>query len=280
MKSQLLGKWWPVRPDYSVARAKLDVFYRQNEQYYDMVGSSSPEQYPQLIPLLDLVTAGRTYAEIGSGCGQIAKAVAAKASVLGYDASPIAVARAQALCAGTNASFLVAQADKIPLSDSFADGAYSLEVFEHVWNPVAVLKEMFRIVKPGGFVFVTCPNRFSLDLHLKKRILPQSVETLCAFARYVQDCATGRSFVNLMPDIDGPDVYPDCDMVSSLIPQNLPSVVSRLGGTVELLDTFYMCSHKNGRAIDHTLWSYAKRPIIRWFGDHVLLVARKNSEIA
>jgi SAM-dependent methyltransferase len=153
---------------------------------------------------------------------------------------------------------------------------YSFEVLEHLWNPEKVLQEMVRVVKPGGFILVSCPNHFSLDLHLRKRPVVRLAETSCAVARYLQDKLTKTPFVNLIPDIDVPQVYPDCDMISSLIPSNLPGVMEQLGCRVLLLDTFYMCAHKSGDAEDLHLLKYSAKPFFKWFGDHILLHAVKK----
>jgi 2-polyprenyl-3-methyl-5-hydroxy-6-metoxy-1,4-benzoquinol methylase len=49
-----------------------------------------------------------------------------------------------------------------PLADGELDFAFSLEVIEHVENPRHFMREMARVVKPGGFVFVSTPNNHSL----------------------------------------------------------------------------------------------------------------------
>jgi 2-polyprenyl-3-methyl-5-hydroxy-6-metoxy-1,4-benzoquinol methylase len=48
--------------------------------------------------------------------------------------------------------------EKIPLEDSSADVVTSLAVLEHLDNPLFVLKEIFRILKPGGSLLLTTPT--------------------------------------------------------------------------------------------------------------------------
>ena len=45
----------------------------------------------------------------------------------------------------------------IPFGDGTFDCIFSSEVFEHVFNLPDVLKEINRVLKPGGLILVTCP---------------------------------------------------------------------------------------------------------------------------
>jgi SAM-dependent methyltransferase len=73
--------------------------------------------------------------------------------------------------------------DHIPVPDNTYDFVLCTEVLEHVPSPSAVLREMFRVLKKSGTLFVTVPQgygihgepynffyftRFGLDLVLKK----------------------------------------------------------------------------------------------------------------
>ncbi len=49
-----------------------------------------------------------------------------------------------------------------PLEDGSADVVLSIETIEHVENPRALVREMARIVKPGGWILITTPNQLSL----------------------------------------------------------------------------------------------------------------------
>lgn len=52
---------------------------------------------------------------------------------------------------------IVCDATSIPVDDNSYSAALCCEVLEHVFDPKAVLKEMRRIVKPGGFIYVVVP---------------------------------------------------------------------------------------------------------------------------
>jgi SAM-dependent methyltransferase len=51
----------------------------------------------------------------------------------------------------------------IPLEDESIDCAIATEVFEHCPNPEIVMKEIWRVLKPGGILFFTVP--FLWNLH-------------------------------------------------------------------------------------------------------------------
>jgi 2-polyprenyl-3-methyl-5-hydroxy-6-metoxy-1,4-benzoquinol methylase len=49
----------------------------------------------------------------------------------------------------------------LPLADARVDAAAAVEVIEHLENPRAFVRELARIVRPGGWVVVTTPNQLS-----------------------------------------------------------------------------------------------------------------------
>jgi len=49
----------------------------------------------------------------------------------------------------------------VPLPSGSADVATAVEVIEHVENPRALVRELTRLVRPGGWVAVTTPNQLS-----------------------------------------------------------------------------------------------------------------------
>lgn len=46
----------------------------------------------------------------------------------------------------------------LPTESSFFDGATCVEVFEHLFDPLAAAKEIHRVLKPGGVLVTTVPN--------------------------------------------------------------------------------------------------------------------------
>ena len=48
--------------------------------------------------------------------------------------------------------------DGIPYSDGTFDIVYSKSVIEHFYNPEILIKEMYRVLKPGGLAITLCPS--------------------------------------------------------------------------------------------------------------------------
>ncbi len=63
----------------------------------------------------------------------------------------------------------------IPLSDAVADLVVCVETIEHLENPRALMRELTRLAKPGGWLIVTTPNQLSL-LSLMTLIVKQRFE--------------------------------------------------------------------------------------------------------
>ncbi len=53
-------------------------------------------------------------------------------------------------------------AEKIPFKDNFFDSVFAGELIEHVEKPAIFLKETARVLKKGGMLILTTPNRKSL----------------------------------------------------------------------------------------------------------------------
>jgi SAM-dependent methyltransferase len=58
---------------------------------------------------------------------------------------------------------IIGDATSIPLSDCFADIIFTTQVIEHVSNHKAMLRECYRLLKPGGTIILTGP--FYWPLH-------------------------------------------------------------------------------------------------------------------
>lgn len=57
--------------------------------------------------------------------------------------------------------------DPLPFPDAHFDYVFSIEGIEHFENPWTFVKELCRVLKPGGRLFISTPNTFSVDARLK-----------------------------------------------------------------------------------------------------------------
>ena len=96
---------------------------------------------------------------LDAGCGpgfyasELLEQVGAEGSVVGVDVSPqmLAVAARRGEGRG-NAEFLEAPVTSLPLEDASVDRAVSIQVLEYVSDVDAALRELNRVVRPGGRV--------------------------------------------------------------------------------------------------------------------------------
>ena len=55
----------------------------------------------------------------------------------------------------------------LPFPDAHFDHVFSVEGIEHFENPWTFVRELCRVLKPGGWLLLTTPNTFSVDARLK-----------------------------------------------------------------------------------------------------------------
>jgi len=101
---------------------------------------------------------------LDAGCGNGGLAIAfaeAGAEVYGVDIEKelVDIAKLHAQHYKVKPSFLVYDGDKLPFSNNTFFAAISASVLEHTKDPVAYLKEILRVLKPGGYLYLGLPNR-------------------------------------------------------------------------------------------------------------------------
>ncbi len=102
------------------------------------------------------------------GCGNGANTVLFApdfATVIGMDVEPERVdeARANAKQSGiTNLEYSVYDGERLPLPDHSIDCVVSFEVIEHTKDDRAALRDIARVLKPGGLFCGSVPNKFYL----------------------------------------------------------------------------------------------------------------------
>jgi SAM-dependent methyltransferase len=57
--------------------------------------------------------------------------------------------------------------NRLPFDDGAFDHVFSIEGIEHFENPWTFIKELCRVLKPGGRLFISTPNTFSVDARVK-----------------------------------------------------------------------------------------------------------------
>jgi len=107
------------------------------------------------------LVAGRDVLDIACGEGYGSALMARHAArVTGGDISPTAIAHARTHYAGrANLDFREADCAALPFADGSFDVVVSFETLEHIEAQEAFLGEIRRVLRPGGFVAISCPNK-------------------------------------------------------------------------------------------------------------------------
>lgn len=141
---------------------------------------------------------GQTVVDVGCGLGYLGtiywQFFGKGGKYCGVDISPKLVAQAQKLskgwARGGTTEFKTGDACKLPYPDSFADAVVCQTLLMHLADPQKAVNEMYRILKPGGFVLCKEPDNLSwslqqtvtslLELPLDETLFFQKVEFICS----------------------------------------------------------------------------------------------------
>lgn len=106
---------------------------------------------------------GKRVLDLGAGLGGLSAEMARRgADVVAIE--PAAAWRrlaAQRLAGIKNVAVIGARGEHLPLANNSIDLIVSRQVLEHVANPHQVIRSAFRVLKPGGYFFVTYENYLS-----------------------------------------------------------------------------------------------------------------------
>lgn len=168
----------PTNPDYStlsVANIKqlMDSRY-QDQNAYNMVylwdDLRTKELTRHIIGAI-FPTHNSTILEIGCGNGGSASYIDECKEYIGTDLSEVAISQASLEYGKKpNFTFMEMDAMKFKFEEDRFDVVIAREVIEHLPNPINCLKEAFRVLKSGGMLVVTSPNRDSLHLRVNRML--------------------------------------------------------------------------------------------------------------
>lgn len=105
------------------------------------------------------------FLEIGCGTGGFLVAAADMfRTVVGLDVDlpRLVLAKKRLEETGRQAIVIRACAESLPFSDNLFHLVVGSDVIEHVKDPVHVMREAYRVLVPGGAIFLATPNRWSL----------------------------------------------------------------------------------------------------------------------
>jgi ubiquinone/menaquinone biosynthesis C-methylase UbiE len=144
---------------------------------------------------------GSRMLEVGCGLGDdaatLAGLVAPGGTVVGIDGSRAMVEASRKRHGGVEGlSFEVADASALPFDDASFDGCRTDRVLQHVGDPAAVVREMARVLRPGGVLVAYDNDWETLTVSSSERALTRTV--LNAWCDRFPSGWIGRSLVPLL----------------------------------------------------------------------------------
>lgn len=143
--------------------SKNELFYDSIADNWDQIITYKVETskririiFDDLLSEIDLKD--KKFLDAGCGLGFFSKrAFSKKAKVTGIDIGGRLIARCKKTIPGVN--FMNGSVTRMPFDDKSFDIVLSTEVIEHVEDPVDAIQELFRVVKPNGYIVLTTPNK-------------------------------------------------------------------------------------------------------------------------
>jgi 2-polyprenyl-3-methyl-5-hydroxy-6-metoxy-1,4-benzoquinol methylase len=177
--------------DFASAQAARDHYAHYYKPDNLAFSSVTERRYQTLVATFESFRATGRILDVGCGSGHLLSVAGAR----GWEAHGTEVARGLTdhLSALGIRSFGGELVDAGYPADGF-DIVHCSEVIEHVFEPASLLREMHRVLRPGGLLYLTTPNYNSVSrriLGAKWRGL--SLEHICYFTPSVLTAALTRT---------------------------------------------------------------------------------------
>lgn len=150
-------QFYSPRPDSQ----RIEAYYHE-EEFYEKTNITAVEIVMEILAHHNL-RSGKLL-DIGCGVGALVALAGKKGwDAVGMDPSPKAAELAkQVLDLDIMQSYL----GDTPFDPKTFDVVVLLAVLEHAFDPVAIMKNVWEILKPGGWVIASTPNLDNLSYHL------------------------------------------------------------------------------------------------------------------
>ncbi|MBI3949938.1 MAG: class I SAM-dependent methyltransferase [Acidobacteria bacterium] len=158
--------FWDTNPCNSQYSTRID-----RREYFDEIERKRYQAEPH-IPIIARFDQfrDRDVLEVGCGIGTDGSQFAKHgARYTGVDLTPAAVRISQERfeLSDVDGRFEIANAEELPFPDESFDHVYSCGVIHHSPNTEAIVREMYRVLRPGGTFCVMVYNRTSINYYIE-----------------------------------------------------------------------------------------------------------------
>ena len=189
------------------SRARDDVFTRLFHQYAEKL------EFPESALTL----------EIGCGTGAVARALAKKAhftgNIVGVDQSEPFIEAARGFAdeegVGDTINFSVCDGHALDFDDASFDVAIAHTLISHVTDPVAIVKELARVVKPDGRLIIFDGDYASLTYAVPDHDFGRRMDSALATASFNNPMVM-RDLISILPAEGFEVVETMADVVSEI----------------------------------------------------------------
>lgn len=186
------------------------------DPYFDVFSYTRKKMDEVLDAQLAALPRGSRLLDVGCGTGhQLAKYTARGLVCAGCDPSEEMLARAREANPGLVLEH--ASGDALPFGDAEFDAVTSVEVMRYLKEPEPALREMLRVLRPGGLALITFAPKYSTSLYplLNKVTGRVAVANLSKVPQYfhtaedIHRLLSGAGFVDVevIPRFFGPFIY-------------------------------------------------------------------------
>ena len=189
---------WRIYTQY--CKLRNIIFNINTKEHWDSVWKTEQDTpnwyrfYPEAFSkICSLIETGTNVLDIGCGLGILLEKLKneKKCAVQGIDISQTAIIKVKE----KGLSGMVAKVPPIPLPSNTFDTVIATELLEHIANPVELVREMIRIIKPGGSIIVTVPNNALYPHTERDHVRVFNQDTLSMLFRKFESIKTVELFV-------------------------------------------------------------------------------------
>jgi SAM-dependent methyltransferase len=249
-----------------------ESYYKNNEAYADFLANWDANFYRKYTDALKPDRAGARVLDAGCGAGQVVGSL----DQAGYEAYGVDVSEPNiAYARKASARCQMYDGRHLPFPDRYFASAGALNVLEHVEEPEAFIREIVRVVEPGGKVVLSSPNFLRVlgfrDYHPKMRGLRNKLQNLKRLAekrRIMKRNPSEARFDRMQPIIKEP-FTPDDDAIVATNALEISFFLQQSGcEIVQVNCTDRYVAKPAAIALDRTP--------LRWLMFNAFVVARKR----